>query len=415
MKNIITILFAMLLYITAKAQWVNTTSGTNVNLSDVYFISADTGFVAGDNLTIRKTVNGGNSWSNVTIDNSGLDANATVKKITFNSNKTVGIATGNFGNSYYFLRSTDGGNTWNKTSQLSAFGLNALSFYDSIQVFAVGDTSELFYSGDAGSTWTLNAFNGFNRSITDISCKNGICVVCLTSGAIYKTTSSNGAWNIIRQTDSINLKSIVLVNEDTIMAVGETPDNSYLLTSYDGGTSWLPALNMQVENINDIYFPTTLAGFVVGGSPISSANSQYIATTADAGFTWQQQNEATLKELNAVFFIDALTGFAVGDSGTIIKTTNGGITGINEREQKVSFSIFPNPVNETLTISIQEAKYQSGILEIFNVTGQKMLSEKMDFTEGTASLNIQSLLSGFYYCRIIFDENNSGIIRLIKN
>jgi photosystem II stability/assembly factor-like uncharacterized protein len=298
-------LFAMLLYNIAKAQWVNTTSGTNVNLSDVYFISADTGFVAGDNLTIRKTVNGGNSWSNVTIDNSGLDANATVKRITFNSNKTVGIATGNFGNGYYFLRSIDGGNTWNKTSQLSAFGLNALSFYDSIQVFAVGDTSELFYSGDAGATWTLNAFNGFNRSITDISCKNGICVACLTSGAIYKTTSSNGVWNIIRQTDSINLKSIVLVNEDTIMVVGKTSDNSYLLTSYNGGTSWLPALNMQVENINDIYFPTALVGFVVGGSPISSANSQYIATTTDAGFIWQQQNEATLKELNAVFFIDA--------------------------------------------------------------------------------------------------------------
>lgn len=415
MKSFITTLFTLLLYITVKAQWVNTTSGTTVKLNDVYFITADTGFVVGDSLTIRKTVNGGNSWSSITIDNVGLDATSAVEKIAFNSNKTVGIAIGNFGNSYYFLRSTDGGNTWNKTSQISTFGINALSFYDNTQVLAVGDTSELFYSNNAGLSWTLSAFNGFNRSITDISCKNGICVACLTSGAIYKTTSANGAWNIIRQTDSLNLKSIVLVNEDTIMAVGETANNSYLLTSYNGGTNWLPPLNMQVENINDIFYPTATVGFAVGGSPILSSNSQYIATSTDAGFTWQQQNEATLRQLNAVFFTDVLTGYAVGDTGTIIKTNNGGITGINEKQKTIALKLFPNPVNDILSISINEEKYQSGTVEIYNITGQQKISETIYFTNGTTSLNVQNLSNGFYFCRIILDENTSTVIRLIKN
>lgn len=415
MKSFITTLFTLLLYITVQAQWVNTTSGTTVKLNDVYFITADTGFVVGDSLTIRKTVNGGNSWNSVTIDNVGLDATSAVEKIAFNSNKTVGIAIGNFGNSYYFLRSTDGGNTWNKTSQISTFGINALSFYDNTQVLAVGDTSELFYSNNAGLSWTLSAFNGFNRSITDISCKNGICVACLTSGAIYKTTSANGAWNIIRQTDSLNLKSIVLVNEDTIMAVGETANNSYLLTSYNGGANWLPPLNMQVENINDIFFPTATVGFAVGGSPILSSNSQYIATSTDAGFTWQQQNEATLRQLNAVFFTDVLTGYAVGDTGTIIKTNNGGITGINKKQKTIALKLFPNPVNDILSISISEEKYQSGTVEIYNITGQQKISETIYFTNGTTSLNAQNLSNGFYFCRIIFDENASTVVRLIKN
>lgn len=415
MKGIVvTVIFSIVNFI-VQAQWVNTTSGTSVNLNDVYFISADTGFVAGDSLTIRKTVNGGNSWSNVTIDNLGLGASAAVKKITFNSNKTVGIAVGNFGNNYYFLRSTDGGNTWNKTSQITTFGINAVSFYDTLQVFAVGDTSELFYSGSAGSTWTLNTFNGFDRSITDISCKNGTCVACLTSGAIYKTTSANGSWNIIKQTDSINLKGIVLVNEDTILAVGETANNSYLLTSYNGGSNWLPPLNMQVENINDIFFPTTLTGFVVGGSPLSSANSQYIATTADAGFTWQQQNEATFKELNAVFFIDALNGFAVGDSGTIIKTTNGGITGIKTLEHSLAFEVFPNPVNDMLSVTIKNKKYQFAEIEIYNITSQKILSETLNNTNNVFEVNIQGLLSGMYFCRIVTDSGNSDVLRLIKH
>jgi len=39
---------------------------------------------------------------------------------------------------------------------------------------------------------------------------------------------------------------------------------------------------------------------------------------------WYLQNSGTTKNLYAVHFIDENIGIAVGDSGTILRTTNGG-------------------------------------------------------------------------------------------
>jgi photosystem II stability/assembly factor-like uncharacterized protein len=411
------ILIALLLTgVAVNAQWIKANSGTTVKLNDVYFLNEDTGFVVGENLTILKTVNGGSIWSSATVDASGLSATGTIKKIAFNSNGSVGLASGTLGNDYVFLRSTDRGNTWSKTSfQVSGFSsINAFAFYDSLQVLAVGDSSELYYSGNAGNDWTMNAFNGFNRSITDISCKNGECVACLTSGSVYNTTSANGAWNIIKQTDSISLKSIFSVNTDTIMAVGQTANASYLVTTYNGGASWLPPLDMQVENINDIYFGTATTGYAVGGSPVNGTNSQYIATSSDAGFVWAQQNEASQKELFGVFFLDAQKGYAVGDSGTILRTNNGGITGIGHKKiNKAEVKMFPNPTAHELTIESNKQAIDKVML--YDLSGKmKITQHHHTISNNTATINMAHLPVGMYFCHIVFSDGAMHTQKVFK-
>ena len=42
------------------------------------------------------------------------------------------------------------------------------------------------------------------------------------------------------------------------------------------------------------------------------------------GQNWQAQNSGTTRALRSVHFVDVNTGWAVGDSGTILKTVNGG-------------------------------------------------------------------------------------------
>jgi len=415
MKTLSLFIAFLLSSVAVNAQWVKATSGTTVKLNDVYFLDEDTGFLVGENLTILKTVNGGTTWGSATIDASGLLTTGTIKKIAFNSNGSVGLASGTLGGNYVFLRSTDRGNTWSKSGfQIGGFSsVNAFAFYDNAQVLAVGDTSELYYSGSAGDNWTMNAFNGSNRSITDISCKNGVCVACLTTGSIYKTTSANGAWNIIRQTDSINLKSIFSVNTDTIMAVGQTANASYLITTYNGGASWLPPLNMQVENINDIYFGTAITGYAVGGSPIASTNSQYIATSSDAGFVWAQQNEVSQKELYSVFFLDALTGYAVGDSGTILKTTNGGITSVNNKKIISEVKLFPNPT--TSELMIQNNSHTIETVVLYDLSGKmKNITNHRSVSNNTATINMAHLPVGMYFCHIIFSDGTMHTQKVFK-
>jgi hypothetical protein len=45
---------------------------------------------------------------------------------------------------------------------------------------------------------------------------------------------------------------------------------------------------------------------------------------------WVPQNSGTTKNLNSVCFTDADNGYAVGDSGTILKTINGGMHWSNQ-------------------------------------------------------------------------------------
>ena len=41
---------------------------------------------------------------------------------------------------------------------------------------------------------------------------------------------------------------------------------------------------------------------------------------------WVTQNSGTTRNLNSVYFIGVNSGYAVGDSGTILKTINGGVS-----------------------------------------------------------------------------------------
>jgi hypothetical protein len=69
-----------------------------------------------------------------------------------------------------------------------------------------------------------------------------------------------------------------------------------------------------------VYFINTTTGYAVG-------DSGTILKTTNGGTNWVAQNSGitgTYNNLNAVYFTDVNTGYAVGQMGKIIKTTNGG-------------------------------------------------------------------------------------------
>ena len=79
-----------------------------------------------------------------------------------------------------------------------------------------------------------------------------------------------------------------------------------------------------------------LNGICSVGNYIASAvgNSGTILRTTDGGITWISQNSGTTEHLTSVFFIDANLGIVLGTRGTILRTTNGGETwlSINSNE-----------------------------------------------------------------------------------
>ena len=67
-----------------------------------------------------------------------------------------------------------------------------------------------------------------------------------------------------------------------------------------------------------------------------------IIKTTDGGISWFSQSSGTSDELNSVYFVDSNTGWIVGRGSTILKTTNGGTNWISQASQNYDpfYSVF---------------------------------------------------------------------------
>jgi photosystem II stability/assembly factor-like uncharacterized protein len=90
------------------------------------------------------------------------------------------------------------------------------------------------------------------------------------------------------------------------------------LSASQDGWFWQNPLP-QGNTLNSVKFISASVGWAVG-------DYGTILRTTDGGITWTLQIRGTTNNLSGVSFTDANTGTAVGDQGTILRTTDGGTT-----------------------------------------------------------------------------------------
>jgi hypothetical protein len=120
--------------------------------------------------------------------------------------------------------------------------------------------------------------------------------------------------------------------------------------------------------LNSVSFPRTNVGTAVG-------DFGTILRTSDGGITWSLQISGTTNDLNSVCFIDSSSGTAVGDGGTIIHTTDGG-SGIWEDSHgrfqpptsNLSFPVVPNPFTSFASVP----GHSSVRFALYNISGRKV-------------------------------------------
>lgn len=100
--------------------------------------------------------------------------------------------------------------------------------------------------------------------------------------------------------------------------------------------TWIAQTSPISADLNEIFCVDNEHCFTVGKSQASRAT---IITTSDGGDTWvDRSSDVTTAELTAVYFINQTTGIAVGKTGTIIRTTDEGLT----------WSLIPSPLQSNL-------------------------------------------------------------------
>jgi len=184
--------------------------------------------------------------------------------------------TGWYGNGLGRLfKTTDGGQTWVKQMDQPGTFVRALGFIDAQTGFLgnigpdyfpnVSDTVPLYRTRDGGQTWTPVEIQG--PAVT------GICAI-----HVHRQPFINAG---------------VLDHRVTIRAGGRVGGPAQLVTSRDGGDTWVSEdLSALTAMILDIVFVSDQVGFIAGASDRDVQKSRaVILRTGDGGRTWARVHE----------------------------------------------------------------------------------------------------------------------------
>lgn len=172
------------------------------NLNDIFFQSTSIGWVCGDNGSIKKTTNGGTTWSS---NNFGAD---NYKSIYFFANSSTGFISGSNGK---IIKTTNSGTNWVSQTTGTSKNLNSVVFSDSLIGYAVGD-----------------------------------------SGIIIKTTNGGTSWVTQSSHTLLNLRSVEKMNSSKIIASG---DRGLIIYSTNGGTEWIQRVGVSCNRLNRVCIP----------------------------------------------------------------------------------------------------------------------------------------------------------------
>jgi len=127
-----------------------------------------------------------------------------------------------------------------------------------------------------------------------------------------------GSW--FQQNNGTNLLFDIDFPRDNIQTGFACGENSYLIKTTTGGSSWTPMHPQPSGNLNALIFPTDeMNGYI-------ACNSGNVQVTTDGGENWTLINVGTSNNLYGIHFPDAPNlGYVVGVAGVIKKTLDNGL------------------------------------------------------------------------------------------
>jgi photosystem II stability/assembly factor-like uncharacterized protein len=338
-------------------------------IEGITFPSQETGYLVDNyqyqNGKVYKTTDGGESWNQLWSLPSGLPIPPIFKDVAF-SDPENGYIVGYQG---ILLKTTNGGMNWNYLSDVTSSSLFGVYFIEN-------------------TGWIIG-----------------------TSGYIGKTSDAGLTWSSQNSGTASTLYSIYMLNESTGWISGA---GGVVLKTTDSGASWITQQSGVQFGLEKIFFIDENHGWMAG---------QEILHTTDGGLNWQVQAKPDgSQNLYSLFFRNNYEGWAVGDNGTILYTSNGGVTFVeSESETPEEFLLaqnYPNPFNPKTTIHYDVKNSGRVQLKVYDLLGNEVSTLIDQHKEiGTYSVNFDAtnLSSGVYIYTITVNEfNQSKKMVLIK-
>ncbi|MGH1385244.1 YCF48-related protein [Kordia sp.] len=295
--------------------WSEITYGSNA-MHAIQFINDNDGFMAGESGKIYKTTDSGNTWSSISPNYADLPQGiATVYGVYF-TDINNGYATGSGG---WIIKTTDGGTNWTAYAPTYDIVRKVEFLNDDLAYAAVKD--DFFKTEDAGVTWT-NIGEIINNTFIDdfdfVSTTTGYAVL---NNRIYKTIDSGNTWTVTNNSSVIiseGIDEIMFIDENVGFASGGFNQRRVMKT-INGGDTWT---QVATESLDKIIFINATTGY---GYTSGFTNGK-LFKTIDGGDTWTLNYENIGDEILDVDFVNESTGYFVGEGSSIFKTTDSGNT-----------------------------------------------------------------------------------------
>jgi photosystem II stability/assembly factor-like uncharacterized protein len=387
MKTLALILGFIFSITTASAQWELKPSGTTELLHEINFPSLSTGYCVGDNGTILKTIDIGETWSAL---------ESTTSQNLFGVYFTT-VLNGFVVGDNIMLQTTDGGENWSEVILPVSAILHDIEFIDEATGFVVGFYGTLLKTTDGGATWLIK----------DSDCSRNLVNVQFPSAMVGYAVSRGYNWNFIKTIDGgetwMNDSIVPIENLSNLEAVYFTSETEgviggwyigALVKTNDGGDSWSEvAPDGVVDQFISIDFPTTSIGYAIDYS------GKVFATT-DGGDTWELDADIADFSPTTVNFINDNTGFTVGSDGKIYKITDESVA-IESNDLNQNVLIYPNPVVEGFTLQVPDS-FIGATFVLYNLLGEEM--QAVQITSTSTLINCTALQSGHYVGIVRTDE-----------
>lgn len=368
--------------------WIDISSNLpdSVDLSDLYFINPDTGWISSGNVNkIYKTTDGG-----VTFTESSW--NPTLPTFAIHMvNPTEGYCGGTSGLVY---KSTDGGINWSYHGTITQT-LTDINFPPSGGIgYACGLDGKIYSITSSNVLAMTSGINGdLNSIVFPVDHTEGW--VCGLGSVIRHFTGGNWVGDQINITG--HWSGIFFLDNQIGWVVGNKIKHT------TDGITWAEQTNPDPypggRAMTDVVFLNANEGWIVG-------NQGLILHTLNGGSTWNIEADGlSTSLLSGIQFISPTTGYIVGNNNTLLKYTN--LNTVRDIKSSIEFEVFPNPTSKLVHIQCSEFKIKDGAAEILSIDGKTMLKQSVESGNETIEFDVSELAKGTYLCTIVIEDKTS--------
>lgn len=333
-------------------------------------------------------------------------------------------------------KTTDGGGSWSQvfTAEASPYNLGAGTFIDAIEVcdFApsivmagynspFSDKGGLFVSTDDGANWSQilisASTSGQDVDVTDILFINeGSDTVAYVSAeypngySVYKVKKSGSSWSVSQDMSSAHTSTgtaiVVTIND---LEKSSTADTLFA-SGTDAGTNH-PVVYYKAFSGTNKWTPLPVSGFPFSTGKRATAvtygiDTLYVAVDADIYYLPKGSASWTLgysypvgTMINFIFYDDLLVGTGTGLYGHHGLKPNSNAGGKNTPVNFALSQNYPNPFNPSTTITYALSQESKVSLKVFSMLGEEvatLVNAQQIAGSYTVRFDATSLPSGVY-------------------